>query len=202
MGLLIYLIGIPLIFFFIAVFLLSRLFIPNLGFKRSRLPKELPKEFENAIKKIKLKSKDKENFARKIYGYLGKKFHGEPGRVWNDFSFLFVKKINKLWNRKLLHCHQLNYLYRISLIKSGLFKEKDIKIIHGFFMFNMHQFLEVNIGRLKEKWVKVDLFAKTLGFKFGQSLPRFFNLFKYWSKRKTSFFSFFSVISHIFRRIF
>ncbi|MEK6907330.1 MAG: hypothetical protein AABW45_02285 [Nanoarchaeota archaeon] len=191
-----------IIIFFTCIFFLSRIFVPNLGFRRSRLPRELPKEFENAIIKIKKQSKDKEDFAKKIYYYLTKKFHGEPGRVWNDFPFLFVKNVNKLWSRTLLHCHQLNYLYRIALVKSKLFYEKDIKIIHGFFMFNIHQYLEINIGRLKEKWVKVDLFAKTLGFKFGQTLPKFFNVFKYWKKRKTSFFSFFSIISHIFRRIF
>lgn len=188
--------------FLTSMFLLSRFFIPNLGFKRDKLPNKLPKEFQIAINKIRLSSKNKKDFAKKIYNYLVKRFHGEPGRVWNDFEFLFVKNINRIWNRKLLHCHQLNYLYRIALVKSKWFKEKEIKIVHTICLLNIHQYLKINIGRIKDKWVKVDLFAKSMNYNFGKKLPVIFNPFKYWTKRKTSFFSFFTVFSYIFKKIF
>ena len=188
--------------FLTAMFILSRLFIPLLGFTRYRIPKKLPKEFENAIKRLERSSRNKEDYAKKSYNYLSKKFHGEPGRVWHDFNGLFIKDVNKLWKKEILHCHQLGYLYRISLVKSKFFSEDDIKVRHKSVFLNLHQYLKVNIGDLKEKWVKVDIWAKHVGYKFGKTLPMFFVPFKYWKKRKTSFFSFLSVISNIFKKIF
>ena len=196
-----------LILFFFSVFFLSRIFVPNLGFKRSKIPRELPKEFEEAIIKLKKQSKNKDDYAKKIYNYLGKRFHGEPADVWEEMPFIFVKNINKLWNKKKLHCNQLNYLYRIALIKSKLFKEQDIKILHRTYMLNLHQILKVNIGKTKEKWVKIDLFAKNYGYGFGRSMPKFFNPFKHWKKHKRKISSvllnffpgFFSGLYYIFK---
>jgi len=194
-----------LILFFFSVFFLSRIFVPNLGFKRSKIPRKLPKEFEEAIIKLRKQSKNKEDYARKIYDCLGKRFHGEPADVWEEMPFVFVKNINKLWNKKKLHCHQLNYLYRIALIQSKLFKEEDIKILHRICMLNLHQVLKVNIGKTKEKLVEIDLFAKNRGYRFGGSIPSFFNPFKHWKERKVgsillNFFpGFFSGLYYIFK---
>jgi hypothetical protein len=183
------------------LFFLSRLFVPNLGFKRTKLPKELPLEFQRIINRLKKQSKDKEEYAKKLYNELAKRFYGEPGRVLIDLPFVFVKKIKRLWKRRLSHCHQLNYMYRIGLIKSGLFHEKDIKIRHMFCLFQIHQYLKVNIGKVKEKWIYIDLFARTYRYGFGKKIPILFNPFKYWKKRKTSIFGFLAIFSHIFKRI-
>ena len=202
-----------LLLFLISMFFLSRIFVPNLGFKRSKIPRKLPKEFEEAIIKLRKQSKNKEDYAKKIYDYLGKRFKGEPADVWKEMPFIFVKGINKLWNKKKLHCNQLNYLYRTALIKSKLFKEEDIKIWHRICMLNLHQILEVNIGKTKEKLVKIDLFAKNYGYGFGRSMPSFFNPVKHWKKRKIgsilpNFFSgfflglYYIFKNYIFKRIF
>jgi hypothetical protein len=164
-----------IIIYFFAVFFLSRLFIPNLGFKKGKLPNKIPKEFEKIINQIKKKSKNKEYFAINIYNYLSNRFYSKPLSTWTNFNSLFIKDMNKLWQRKLLHCHQLNNFYRIFLIKSKFFKEEDIKIIHKFCMFNIHQYLKIKINN---KSVKVDLFAKNLGYKFGEALPYLYNPFK------------------------
>jgi hypothetical protein len=195
------------------VFFVSRLVVPNLGFKRPRIPKKIPYEFEKAINNIKKRAKNKEDYAKKMYNYLGKQFYGEGGSVWREMPFIFEKKMNILWNKKKLHCHQLNHLYRTALIKSNLFNEKDIKIKHEFSMLNMHQFLKVNLGVKKKRWVEVDLFAKNLGYGFGKSMPSFFIPSNHFGERKISsviieFFSgffygvYYIIKNYIFKRIF
>lgn len=182
------------------MFFLSRIIVPNLGFKRRKIPEKIPREFMKVIIDLKKISKSKEDFAKKSYNYFSNRFHSEPGRVWADFPFLFIKRIDKLWGKKLLHCHQLNYMYRIVLIKSRMFKEEDIKIRHGICFLNIHQFLIINVSKSEEKWRNVDLFARAIGYKFGQRLPIIFNIIRYWRKRKTSYFSFLSAFLYILKK--
>jgi len=149
----------------ILVFIISRLLIPHLGFRKSKLPKTLPISLRLAINKLKLKSKDKKDYLKNTYTYLTKKYHGKRNTVLKKPKLLFETNIKNIWKIKgFIPCHTFVQLIRLFLVRSRLFKEKDIRIRHTFFNFNIHQYLEV---RVKKKWHKVDPWAKFIGVKFG-----------------------------------
>ena len=75
--------------------------------------------------------------------------------------------LNKIWLRSgFLHCTAMNYLLRILLIKSGWFKEDDIRL--GFSMIwyiSIHQYLKVRLA--PAEWMKVDIWYHYYGKKLG-----------------------------------
>lgn len=154
-----------IIIYSIIVFIISRLCIPHLGFKKSKLPKKLPLSLKLKIKELKLKSKNRKEYLRNTYKYLTKKYHGKRNTIIKKPKQLFETNIKNIWKRKgFIPCHTFTQLVRLFLVKSKLFKEKDIKIKHTFFNFILHQYLEV---RIKKKWHKIDAWAKFIGIKFG-----------------------------------
>ncbi len=154
-----------LIIYIVGFFILSRLFIPNLGFKKSPLPKKIPKEILKKIKKLKARSKNKKHYLRNVYNYLTKKYQGKRLTVLKKPKQLFETDLKKIWKRKgFIPCHTFTNLIRLFLVKSRLFKEKDVEVRHTFLWFNIHQYLKVKI---KKRWHKVDGWAKAIGVKFG-----------------------------------
>ena len=157
-------------------FFLSRLFIPYLGFRRRKLPKALPKGMLKTIEKIKKRSKTKKDVLINSADFLSEHYCGKFGKTWTCFSQMFITDIRCLWKMKgFLHCMHQNLLLRIFLIRSGMFAEKDIRINHLWFSFNIHQYLEINIAEKGDKinplWVAVDLWSMSQGLKFGQKPP-------------------------------
>ena len=67
-------------------------------------------------------------------------------------------------------CPQTNYLLRIFLVKSGWFKDEDIKRKHIFVNFVPHQYLKVKIG---DRWIDVDVGEKQRGLPLGRHLKYF-----------------------------
>ena len=78
----------------------------------------------------------------------------------------FVSDLNKICARNsFLHCHNLNYLLRVSLIKSGFFDEEDIKLRWSFVRYiSPHQYMSIAVG---DKVIDVDLWGKAQGIEFG-----------------------------------
>ncbi len=147
------------------MFFLSRLIIPRLGFKKARLPGKLPKVLQEEVNKLK---GSKEAILKKSYELVTKRFYGGEGRTILEFSKLFWKDPEKEWERGgFAQCNTQNYFLRMFLIKSGKFKESDIKIIHSMFRLSIHQILAI---KLNKGWVYADPWGNYKGIPLGRKV--------------------------------
>ncbi len=146
-------------------FFISRILIPYLGFKKSGLPDKIPQEMQKEINRLKKRAKSKREFLLLAYGYLGKRFHGGRFRTFTHFGLMF-KPIGELWSRKgFVHCTAHNHFLRIFLVKSGFFREEEIRLRHTFINFNIHQYVQVY---LDGRWTDVDLSGISFNVPFGK----------------------------------
>jgi hypothetical protein len=136
-------------------------FCPN-----KQIPAKLPADMEAAVNKLK-KSRNKKECLEKAYKMLSEKYHGEKLKTYARIYELFITDIGKLWEKSgYLHCTNINYLMRILLVKSGFFKDTDIKLKWTLLgMISPHQHMEVKFG--SGEWVKVDIWARKFGIKLG-----------------------------------
>ena len=164
MNLLVVLAYIILLYFFL-IFFVSRFFIPHLGFRKDKLPNKIPKSMENEIRKLKHISHSKHELLTKTYDFLSNRYYGARMKTITCVGYLF-RDVDWTWEHPgFLPCTQHNFMLRIFLIKSGFFMEKDIKVRHAFYEFDIHQYPQV---RLDGKWVDVDLWGHFLGKEIGQ----------------------------------
>ena len=145
--------------------------IPNLCFKLA-IPEKIPPSMSKSINTWK-KGASKRQFIKKCYDYLIPRHHGTLFNIIFRFPELYSNGVDKIWPRKgYLHCTTLNYLIRIMLVKSGLFKDSDIElkftIIHGFIP---HQYMKIWLS--KNKFLYVDPWAYQLGIDFGERASGF-----------------------------
>lgn len=154
-------------------FFVARLFIPHLGFWKSKLPDKIPQSMSDKINELKRKSKSSSGFLRLAHEFLGNKYHTERLNTIFKFYYVFLD-IDKVWEKSgFIHCTQSANMMRVFLVKSGLFRDKDIKIKHTFASFTIHQYLQVKID---DKWIDVDVGEKNAEIPLGKHC-RFWNLF-------------------------
>ncbi|MFH1522285.1 MAG: hypothetical protein ABIE43_00520 [Patescibacteria group bacterium] len=159
-----------IIVYILLVFILARFFIPHLSFRKKPIPDKIPDSMEKVIRTLKIESKNKEDFLNKAYNYLGGKYRSERFNTFFKFNYLF-KSLDEAWEKKgYMPCTQSNNLLRIFLIKSGFFKEREIKIKNVFANFILHQYLKIN---LNDRWINVDVGEKQRGLKIGEHLKYF-----------------------------
>lgn len=134
------------------MFVLTRLFVPYLGFWREPLPKSLPAGFLNTIRRLKARNRSPESFARAAYALLIRKYFGSHIFTILRLDLVFSRDIARMWKRSgYLPCNQQNWLLYAALIKSGLFAPEEVRFRItitkvGF----IHQYMQV---RLNKKWV-------------------------------------------------
>lgn len=122
-------------------FFFPRLIIPHLEFSEEKAPERLPEGMKEKINELKFIAKSAEEFLRLAYDYLGSRFRSERFNTFFKFFYLF-KTVNEAWPKDgYLPCTVNNYLLKIFLVKSGWFKEADIKRRHAFVNFVIHQYL-------------------------------------------------------------
>ncbi|MBN2142824.1 hypothetical protein JW711_05850 [Candidatus Woesearchaeota archaeon] len=140
--------------------------IPNL-FSKEPLPDNIPAGMTAAIRKIKQAHPGKEDFLRASYLFLATKYQLKRLQVISKFYQLFIKDLDWAWNKKgHIHCTTLNFLLRIMLVKSGLFKDSDITIRLTSTWFTMaHQYLTIRIS--DDKSIDVDISMRDYGIPFG-----------------------------------
>jgi len=162
--------------YLLVVFLLSRLFIPHLGFRREPLPELTPPDWQKEIDFLKASAAGAEEFLFLTYNYLGNKYFYKSRpffrrfKVFPNFSTLFASPEDLYRIQGFLHCTQLNFLLRLFLVKSGFFKEEDIRRKHVLVNFFIHQYLQVKVNG---KWLDVDVFEYSNDLKIGQHLKTF-----------------------------
>ncbi len=152
-----------LIAYLLFVFVILRLFVPNLGFKKSPLTSSIPEDLENQIKKMNMQAKDDLDFLRQTYEYITGRYYGR--RVETILMFWYAFETVLEYKPGYLPCTSLNYLIRIFLIKSGRFTEDDIKIKTVPLNLFIHQYLEVKVNG---EWIFIDPWSAHLGIPFGK----------------------------------
>ena len=178
------------LFYFLVVFGLSQVFIPNLRWKTKKKAR-LPKEVTSSLKKITSETKNKKEVLERVLDYQLGFFHSKMKRVFHRFLLLFESSFSTLWRKKgFLHCHQQGFITRTLLLNTGLFTDDDIKIRISACYINIHQYLLVNIGEDKPEWIIVDGFAMSLGYPLGEKLHFFHYIYyenKGYSRRRVHF---------------
>lgn len=156
--------------YFFIVFVFARFFIPHLGFGYDRLPERIPEDMQNKINELKDKADSSHEFLKLTYDYLGDRYYSERFNTLFKFWYLF-KNLDKVWSMPgFIPCNQSNFLLRIFLVKSGFFKEDDIKKRHVFVNFVPHQYLKVKVNN---SWIDVDVGERKKGMPVGKHLKFF-----------------------------
>ena len=159
-----------IIIYIFIVFILSRFVVPHLGFKDDKLSENITEDMREVINGLKSRANSKEEFLKLAYNYLGSRFRSERFNTFLKFHYLF-KNLDDIWKMQgYMPCTQSSFLMRIFLIKSGFFKEEEVRKRHTFFDFNIHQYLQVNLGG---KWVDIDIGEKQRGMPIGKRLKYF-----------------------------
>lgn len=159
-----------IVLYFILVFGLSRFFIPHLSFGSDPLPEKIPGDMERKIEELKNKSNYPKEFLELAYNFLGTKYHSERLATVLKFHFMF-KSLEDIWIRTgFIPCNQSNFLMRIFLIKSGWFKDEEIRRRQVFLNFVPHQYLQVKVDG---EWLDVDVGEKYRGMPIGRHLKYF-----------------------------
>ncbi len=149
------------------MFVLTRLFVPYLGFWREPIPKTLPLGLLNVIRNLKSKNRSQERFAQAAYAFLAKKYFGSHILTVVRLDLVLSRNLVHMWARSgYLPCNQQNWLLYIMLVRSGLFVPEDVhfrititKV--GF----IHQYMQV---MLNKNWVSVDTWGSKYGVPFGK----------------------------------
>lgn len=139
--------------------------IKNL-YKKELLPQKIPLEMEKKIREY-AKGGDKRKFLDKTFKYLTNRYKISRTKFLTGVFHLNDTNIDSLWNKKeFIYCVQLNYIMRTMLVRSGLFKEDDIKLkkSNTWHIFP-HQYLQVRLS--KKNFVNVDPWAFYFGIKYG-----------------------------------
>ena len=159
-----------IIIYIITVFILSRLVIPHLGFKKDNLPINISDNINRKIQELKNKANSKNEFLKLAYDFLGSKYKTGRLLTFLKLHYLF-KNVDEVWDMSgFMPCTQSGYLMRIFLIRSGFFKEEEICIKHTFVDFNIHQYLQVKIN---DVWLDVDVGEQQRGMLIGNHLKFF-----------------------------
>lgn len=158
------------VLYFLIVFLLSRMVVPHLGFIDDKIPEIIPDSMAKKVDELKNLAGNPEKFLKLDYDYIGSKY--KTGRI-NTFLKLglLFKNIDEIWQREgYIPCHQSNLLLKIFLVRSGFFKDEEIKRKHTVLNFCLHQYLLV---RVNDKWVDVDVGEKQRGMPIGRHMKYF-----------------------------
>lgn len=126
----------------------------------------MPNNMLDVINNLK-QSKNKIDCLHKAYDALTIRCQGHRWAAIVNFYNLFIYNPNKLWNKqKRIICTNMNNLMKILLVKSGFFKEADIKKKWTLVWFiSPHQYLKVKIDN--NKYINIDIWGKANNIKFG-----------------------------------
>lgn len=139
--------------------------IPNF-FNKRPIPEKLPEEMESVIEELRGVI-GKEECLRWAYEIMIQRYRGYRFRTYWRFGEAFETDVEKLWQKTgFLHCHNMNYLFRILLVKSGWFGDDDIKLKYSLVWYiSPHQYLQIKLD--DNSFINVDIWNHNYGKKFG-----------------------------------
>ena len=140
--------------------------MPIPGVTLFRVPVAIPAEMELAIASLR-DSRDKMECLVRAYQLLSQKYRGYRIRTYVYILSALRSDLREIWQRSgFLHCMTLNYLLKILLVKSGYFRDADVRFCWTLIWFiSPHQYIKVRIA--DDSWVDVDLWGRAFGIPFG-----------------------------------
>lgn len=134
-------------------------------FGKTKLPNTIPFDMENIIVGLR-NLNSQEECLKEVYKVLSEKYRGFRIITYLRILGVFRKDVQFLWRQSgFMHCTNINYLFRVLLVKSGKFNEDDVRIRWTMiWCISPHQYLQV---RLNDKWIDVDVWGKSYGVEFG-----------------------------------
>ncbi len=151
--------------YLLVIFVFSTFFIPHFKYQKISVPASIPESMQAKITELKNQANSPEAFLNLTYNYLGEKYRSER---WNTLfkPHYWFKNLDAIWQvAGFVPCHQSSFILKIFLVKSGFFKEDDIKIKLTFLNFVIHHYLVVNINNKK---IAVDVGEKINGMPLGK----------------------------------
>ena len=158
------------VLYFLLFFIIARFIIPGLGFWEGKIPDKISRGMQQKIAELKALSTSPSDFLNLTYDFLGGKYHAERLKTILKFNYLFMP-LETIWLREgYLPCTQISYMTKIFLVKSGYFKEAEVRRKHTFVNFVLHQYLQVKIAG---RWIDVDTGEKQRSLPIGKHLKFF-----------------------------
>ncbi|MEW6610493.1 MAG: hypothetical protein AB1352_02620 [Patescibacteria group bacterium] len=139
--------------------------IPNL-FKKEPIPEKLPVDMMKVVEELK-RCQNQDECLQRAYDILTTKYRGYKFRTYTRFWEMFETDLDKLWARSgFLHCHLMDYLMRVLLVKSGWFRDEDLVLKITFIWYiSIHQHLLVHMRDGRQ--IHVDIWYAHYGKKLG-----------------------------------
>jgi hypothetical protein len=133
---------------------------------KTKVPEKIPKGMQEAI--LHLKScKNQWDCLEKAHGIMAQKYHGEHFGTFLKFPKIFESDLEKMWSRSgFMHCHNLNFLMRILLVRSGFFQNDKIENKWTtIWLIFPHQYLRVKLKN--GETTEVDVWGAAHGIRLG-----------------------------------
>ncbi len=127
------------------------------------MPERVTEEWKRKIKELDKKAKTDLEFVKLAYEYITGRFY--VSRLLSLLRVYYAWRDPFSFEVGHVQCTILNYLLRMMLVRSGRFKEEDIRVETVPFNMWVHQYLELNVNN---ELIYVDPGGKSLGRKFGE----------------------------------
>ena len=165
-----YVVGGIVVMYPLLAYILSRLFVPMLGFTETAIPPRLPRGMLEKIYEFEEKSHTKREYIDKVWRFMTTRYHGKRGEFLKHPSVLWWNLAHSWKKTGFLPCTMMTYMARILLVKSKFFTKKDVRTYTHLHGFVLHQCLQV---RVEDGWIYVDPWAEHLGYGIGRRLEVF-----------------------------
>jgi hypothetical protein len=154
MQIIIYTILIILALYFLVMFLLLRLIVPFMGFKKYAPPAVIPDEYKKLVNEWNEKSQNSMGYLKLAYDFVLTRWKMEKFKTAILFPKIFRTDLKQLWNEPgYLHCNTMNYVLFVFLVNGKYFTPDDIEIKHTILNFVTHQYMRVKVDG---RWIDVD----------------------------------------------
>jgi hypothetical protein len=158
-------------FYFVLIFVLARIVVPFLGFKKYPAPRDLPDEVRLAIAELEKRSFDQRSYLQAAYDFVRSRWHSERFKTITELPLAFRTDLKEIWQKSgYAHCTSINFILYALLANSKFFTPGDIRLRHTIFNLMIHQYLRVRVGK---DWLDVEPSLVFLNLPVGQR-PGFF----------------------------
>jgi hypothetical protein len=139
--------------------------MPLDAFKKTKLPTEIPLALTTTIKQLS-DCQSQTACLNLAYDILSQRFYGRRAKTYSQFWKVWQNNVETVWEKEgFLHCTNINFLLRFLLVKSGWFKDEEIKLKWTSYLFiSPHQYVTVEADK---KIITVDIWAKFIGIQIG-----------------------------------
>jgi hypothetical protein len=149
-----YILAILAAIYAIGMYVMLRLIVPFMGFRRYLPPTDLPPQYRELIKKWESESQSQMDFLTRAYDFVNTYWTVKKFQTVTQFHKIFRRDLNRIWNdRGYLHCNTMNYVLFALLANSKFFTANDVRVRHTILNWVQHQYLQVKVDG---KWMDVD----------------------------------------------